>query len=469
MQKIRETLSVLFIFASAWAMAQPVLIKGLAPSYEGKEISAYSYKDLITYTPVKIGSSQVNDSGRFSISIDGIKTSQYLYLSINNEQGSIYVSPSSTYHVIFPPPDSTHYENPFTVHMVDMTFIEHDSDNINSMVIDFNEQFDKFWNQCYLYFIRKEGPHYLDSFYLAMQHRYASVNNAYFKNYMQYNIAEIGINILEGPKILGEKYIQNKPVLYHSYEYMKFFNDYFNDYVEQFSLTSKGEDINRYLQSANYNGMKEVLKINTLLRTNDSLCELVLLKGLYEMYYSGTFNKESVKQMIGLVSTNTKIEESKIIAGDMLNSFSAVISGNATPDFALKDVKGAMSSIIDFRGKYLYLCFFRSKSDQCLSELDVISSLYKRYGKKLNIVCISEDDKLGDLQIFLDQHKIFTWTFLYDEGGKVRDKYDVKTLPEFFLINPQGKFYLSPADSPSHGIELIFDKLFAEPKKKKNQ
>lgn len=450
-------------------MAQPVVIKGLAPSYEGKEISTYSYKDLITYTPVKIGSSQVNDSGRFSITIDGIKTTEYLYLSIGNEEGSIYVSPGSTYHVIFPAPDTTHYQNPFTTHVIDLTFIVRDSDNINNLIIDFNQQFDTMWNRCYIFFLQKRGPSHLDSFYVAMQHRFANVNNDYFKNYMRYNIAEIGINILEGPKVLGEKYMHGKPVLYHSYEYMKFFNDYFNDYVEQFSLTTKGEDINRYLQSADYSSMKEILKINPLLKANDSLCELVLLKGLYEMYYSGTYKKEEVKQMIGLVASNSKISESKIIANDMLNSFSTVIKGNNSPDFALKDTKGNISSILDYRGKYLYLCFFKSKSDQCLKELDVLSSLNKKYGKKVSFVCLSEDDKPTDLQAFLDQNKLFTWTFLYDEGGKVLDKYDVKSLPEFFLINPQGKFYLSPADSPSHGIELIFDKLFAEKKKNNNQ
>jgi len=470
MQKIKVFFRTFCILSSCIAGAQNVTILGKAPSYNGREISAYSYKDLITYTPIKIASCQVNDSGRFFMDIPGIKNTQYLYLSINNQRGSIYISPGGKYRVLFPSPDTTQYENPFTTHLVDLIFLFNDTTDINNLIIDFGQQYDKFWEKSYIFFQRKQGvPKLLDSFYIAMQHRYANINNDYFKGYIQYNIAEIGNNAMEGQKTLGEKYLKNKPVLYHSYEYMQFFGDYFNDYVGQFALTPKGADINKYLQAGDFNGIKEVLKINELLKANDSLCELVLLKGLSEMYYSGNFRKEDVKLMLNQFTLQSKIEESKIIASDILASFSTVIKGTISPDFALNDSKGMVNSILDFRGKYLYLCFFKSTSGECLSELDVLAALNKKYGKKVNFVCISEDDKMSDLQNFLNKNKTFTWTFLFDEGNKVLAKYDVKTLPEFFLLNPQGKFVLSPADSPSHGIEITFDKLFEEKKKNNDQ
>lgn len=445
-----------------------MLITGTAPTYNGKEIAAYSYKDLITYTPIKIGSCQVSDSGKFSIELPNIKTSQYLYLSIGNQQGSIYVSPGNTYHVIFPPQDSTQYENPYTTHSVDLTFIVSDSDNINNLIIDFNDQFDDFWRKNYIYFVAKQGPGRLDSFYMAMLHKYANVKNPYFQGYIQYTIAEIGINILEGEKTLGDKYLKNKPVLYHNYEYMKFFNDYFNDYMGQLALKPQGADIERDIQGANYQGLLDVLKIDPLLKDNDSLCSLVLLKGLYEFYYSGDYNQDNIKSLLNLIAYQSPIIENRIIAGDMLHSFSDIVGGTISPEFALKDASGNLNSILDYRGKYLYLCFYKSNSSECLSELTVLAAINKKYGKKINIVCISEDQNVTDMQHFMEQNKTFTWPFLYDEGGKVLAKYEVKSLPAFFLINPQGRFYLSPADSPSHGIELIFDRLL-EHKRQNNQ
>jgi len=468
MQKFKKSLLFFSVLFSVVAGAQPVIIAGTASSYKGQEIVANSFKDLITYTPLKVGACIVDDSGRFSIQLADIKTSQYLYVSIGNQQGSIYVSPGNTYHVIFPEQDSTQYENPYTTHSIDLTFIVNDSDNINNLIIDFNDQFDEFWKQDYVYFVKKEGPHYLDSFYVSMQHHYANIKNSYFKAYIEYNLAEIGINIMEGTKTLGEKYLKNKPVLYHNYEYMKFFNDYFNGYLEQLALTTRGADISNYINGGNYQDLLDVLKINPLLKTNDSLCSLVLLKGLYDLYYGESYYQKSIKALLTSIASQSNIEENKIIANDMLHSFSEVSNGAGSPDFALKDSKGIVNSILDFRGKYLYLSFYKSNSDQCLSELSVVASLAKKYGKKINFVSISEDKNINEMQHFLEQNKIFTWPFLYDDGGKILEKYDVKSLPEFFLINPQGKFFLSPADAPSHGIELIFDKLL-ERKKPNNQ
>jgi peroxiredoxin len=448
--------------------AQQVVIKGFAPTYKGSVITAYSYQDLITYTPVKVGSDRVTDSGRFAIIIPTIKQSQYLYLNINNQNGSIYITPGNTYHVIFPPPDSTHYQNPYVTHSTDLTFLISDSDNINGLIIDFNDQFDDFWQKHYLSFIKKQSTPVLDSFYVAMQHRYAKIQNPYFDGYVRYSIAELEVNTLEGPKTLGNKYLKGKPILYHNYEYMKFFNDYFNDYLEELSLGKQGTDVTRFIEGNDYEDLKEVLKINPLLKANDSLCELVLLKGLYEMYYKGDY-QNNIKAMLNNIAVLTKINEDKIMAADILSSFSTVAKGASAPSFTLKDGQGQMGSSLDFRGRYLYLCFFKSNSETCLSELSVMAALYKKYGKKMYFVCVSEDDTYSDMTKFLEENKTFNWPFFYDEGGKILHAYDAKALPEFFLINAQGYFYQSPADGPSHGIEITFDRILPSKQKQPNQ
>ncbi len=93
--------------------AQPVIIQGCATVFKNSKIEAYSYKDYITYTPVKLASVQTNDTGGFCITLPNIKRTGYLYLSISNLHGSIYVSPGNTYHIRFPAPDSTQYANPY--------------------------------------------------------------------------------------------------------------------------------------------------------------------------------------------------------------------------------------------------------------------------------------------------------------------------------------------------------------------
>jgi len=288
--------------------------------------------------------------------------------------------------------------------------------------------------------------------------RYKYANSPDFLGYMTYTIAEISDNILEGEKTLGKNYIQGKPILYNNYQYMQFCNDYFKNYMKDFTFTKEGGDIHKFIAKSDYPDLMEVLKINPLLR-NDSLCELVLLKGLYESYYDGDYDKENIKILIRIIAGATKIAEDKLIAEDMLASFSGIVQGGAAPEFALKDSKGEVSSILDFRGKYIYVAFFKTTSSASISQMEILPALYKQFGKKINFVFISEDENYSDLVNFLSANKSFNWIFLWDEKHGVMQQYDVKILPEYFLINPLGKFFRSPADDPSHAIDNTFEEI----------
>lgn len=453
-------------FAPSFIMslqAQPVTIQGYAPYYKGKAVNISTYKDFITLAPLQLATAMVNDSGKFIVQLDSIKQCKYIYLNIDNYKGDMYIVPGNLYQVEFPAPDSNHYQNQYVEHTLELTFFIHDTMELNNLIIDFNDQFDKFWVKNYQNFVKRQPIHCLDSFYNAMLARYINVNNPDFAGYITYSIAEIENNVLEGEKTLGEKYIHNKPILYNNNQYMQFFNDYFKGYMKNFTFTMNGGDIYKFIAKDDYPDLMEVLKINHMLR-NDSLCELVLLKGLYEFYYNGDADKENIKILLQTIAGSTKIEEDKLIAEDMLASFSGIIKGGDAPDFALKNATGDVNSILDFRGKYLYIAFFKTTSTASISQMEVVPALYKQYKKKINFVFICEDENYSDLVNFLNANKGFSWNFLWDEKHRVMQKYDVKSLPDYFLINPQGKFFRSPADDPSHGIETTFEQI-TKPKK----
>jgi len=455
---------VIIVCAPLWLQAQqPAVIQGYAPYYKGKVVHLSTYTDFITMMPVELATTQINDSGKFTFLLDSLKHCTYVYLNIENYKGDMYVAPGNSYQIKFPAPDTSRYQNPYIAHNVELVFYIRDTTEVNSLIMDFNDQFDKFWARNYRHFVSRHAAHCLDSFYNAMQLRYKDINNPDFKGYMVYTIAEIENNILESPKALGEKYIHDKPILYDNYQYMQFFNDYFKGYIKDFTYTMEGGDISKFITSPDYPNLMEVLKINHLLR-DDSLCELVLLKGLYEFYYSGDYPQENIKMLIKSIAIETKIEEDRVIANNMLASFSDIVRGGQAPDFALKSFQGDVNSILDFRGKYVYVAFFKTASTASVSQMQVIPAFYKHYQKKINFVYICEDENYDDLVKFVNANKTFTWTFLWDEKHKVMQEYGVQGLPQYFLINPEGNFFRSPADDPSHGIQTTFDEI-TKPKK----
>jgi peroxiredoxin len=449
----------IFLFISFPVFAQQTLIKGLAKAYRGKIVTLNTYKDFITCTPLELGSERVDDSGRFTLNVKNINSCTYAYLNIDNLKATIYLEPGREYHVAFPAPDSLNYHNPLVSQTVDLTFLFHDTTDINCLMIDFNERFDAFWTNHYQYFVKKEATPYLDSFKTAMQNHYTHLQNNCFNESYQYAIADIAFNIMEGRKTLASKFLANKPVLYDNNDYMQFFYEYYDGYMEKLAAKKEGAAIYTYLDTPDYSKLMEILKSDIALSSNDSLRELVLLKGLYEFYYSGEVNVANIKSLLGNISNNSIFTKNKIIANDMLDQIAQSSGGNTAPDFALKDDKGTINSILDFRGKYLYLWFFRTTGNAALMQMDVVPLLLKKYGKKINFVAISEDKNYSDLLDFLKKNKSFNWTFLFDEGQKTLKDYNVKSLPEYMLIDPKGKIILCPADDPSHGIQNVFDNL----------
>ena len=100
---------------------------------------------------------------------------------------------------------------------------------------------------------------------------------------------------------------------------------------------------------------------------------------------------------------------------------------------------------------------FDGKCTYCLQQMKVISSLKKKYGARIEFVSISADKKTSDLKTFCQNNPKYDWLFLYDNSnGKFKTEYEVKSLPAYFLISPEGKFVQIPAESPDEDIERAF-------------
>ena len=57
----------------------------------------------------------------------------------------------------------------------------------------------------------------------------------------------------------------------------------------------------------------------------------------------------------------------------------------------------------------------------------------------------------------------YEWTFLYHGNSEsLKDKYEVRAIPLYYLIDPSGNFMRSPAKRPSENISELFDDLLGE-------
>jgi thiol-disulfide isomerase/thioredoxin len=457
---MKNFLSILFSFCTLFTVvAQNITINGFAPAYKGKDITLFTYADYISNTEIPVSTQTVSDSGIFNFSFQSDNIKRVLLRS-GKQKANMYVEANRNYKVYLPARDTVRFVNANIEQSVDLTFAVTDTTEINALVIDYNQHFEKFWAENYQYFVQKKSRARLDSFELQMQSCYAWLDKPYFKSYITYNIAELDLNTFQSKTELAKKYIIGKPVLYDSYEYMSFFNKFFNHYLQSYALSKNGAALVEQINNkSNYEGCMNVLAGDKYLK-NDTLRELVLIKGLSELYYVADFSRTNVQYILERIASTSKIVLHQSIAANIIRSFSKLQPGAPAPEFSLPDKSGKIVNLSDFKGKYVYLDFWATWCTPCLQEMKLISTLKKKYGDKIVFVSISTDDDTLLVKKFMVKNPKYDWVMLhYGKGKKVKDDYEIKSIPSYFLINPYGNFTQSPALRPTQSIEATFSDI----------
>jgi peroxiredoxin len=115
--------------------------------------------------------------------------------------------------------------------------------------------------------------------------------------------------------------------------------------------------------------------------------------------------------------------------------------GHITPDFYLEDDFGEQHRLYTYRGFVCMINFWALSCYYCLVELPYLEELFSEYaGDSLKIFGLNyEDDfdlisqKRNDLNL--------NFTLLKDEGGAVKDDFDVVGTPVTIIIDRSGKIY----------------------------
>jgi thiol-disulfide isomerase/thioredoxin len=465
----KKILLLIFLISGIFCFAQNVRIFGKAhPSHKGKAIHLLAYNDLITYTRVRESIDTVAEDGSFELQLQVRKT-QVVQLQIENLFGKLYVQPDYVYSVTFPGIDSTLDVRGGTETNIDLGIISRDTTELNTLIIDFNRVYNTVFQNAQNQFLNKTRVFQkLDTVKLICSWRYKKNKNNYFKSYVEYNIAELNSNASRSKAYLSAAFLENKPVQYDQFEYMAFFNAFFKGYLESYSSGKANENIHHLINTTGqYSNLKAFVKKDPLL-ANDTLCELVIIKSLWDYYYSPQFDRGQVSAIVEQFFESTRIPEVKRIAGNILQIMNQLSVGSNAPEFWGIDRTGKRVSKADFAKRYVYLNFFSTKNIESMKEMPKIADLVKKYADKVSFVSICTDDSVKTFKNYLKQNPKYTWTIIQEDcrfEGCSTDLYNVKGLPAFFFINSYGNLAQSPAQSPTQGFEYKLKALF-KPKKK---
>lgn len=457
-------LHILLLFTWVGSYAQNVTITGKANSYKGGEITLFYYEDYITFHQVQLSSTLIDTQGAFKIKAN-IPGTIKAFLRIENIGAHIYLEPNKSYNVTMSAYDSATSKLEGNISWVPLKIHNQDTTELNNLIIDFNKRYDKFLDSHYHLLITKQAGPKIQAYKKAVYANYEKINNTFFKEFIEYSFACLDQISFSNKYKLFLKYIKNKPILYQNPEYMAFFREYFTNHLVMFTQSKKGIHFVDIINKKDYKAALTDLKKDSLLQ-NDALCELVLIKGLYENYYTDLFHKKALDGLFETISSQSPFPEHRKLAENILLKTSKLSIGQAAPDFRLIDSKGKNITLDAYKGKYVYLNFWATRNITCLQEMKVMESLHQKYGDKIAFISVSIDKNQSTMDEFLKKHH-YNWTFVhYGSNKKIKESYNITHIPAYFLISPEGKFIQSPAEAPTNFIEISFAKITQVTEKK---
>lgn len=443
--------------------AQKSVLTGKAIDYSAKEITFYTIPDPVLRQKLELASTKIGMDGTFSVALPISQTIE-IYADLEKYCGTMVVEPSSNYTVTLPPfslrTSNEAHSSYFKPAPYWLGLPAKDNSDLNfavrSFVVDFNSETVK--NTVSIY--QKQSKEIANEIIERLEAKYSANNNEYFKTLKKYYFAELEYAVNQRtPEFVIQKYFATEPIQLHHPIYQRAFETIFSDFLRKQSQDIQNREIVDLTNSGNY--LKLVCLFENL-EYKKEFAELVVLKGLNDGYYTNTFAKEGVMKAIEKAQTATTSAILQPIAHQMKRKLSLLAVGGKAPAIKLSNVKRRPVTLDQFRGKFIYLSFFNSKSSDCRAELDSIVSIEKRLRQVLTVVSVALDDDF-DAAVKLWNSNGYTWELL--DGSKQKQliiNYNASITPAFYLIDPDGALKLSQAPSPSHGFEPLFLKMFRD-------
>ncbi|MGE6489820.1 peroxiredoxin family protein [Paenisporosarcina sp. NPDC076898] len=115
--------------------------------------------------------------------------------------------------------------------------------------------------------------------------------------------------------------------------------------------------------------------------------------------------------------------------------------GKLPPDFKLTTITGETLTLSDHKGKKVILNFWTSWCPPCKEEMPHMEKYYQKNKDSQNVEIIAinmtNSDNIKSVEKFVDAYEL-TFPIPLDKSGNVMDAYEIKFLPETYLINSEG-------------------------------
>ncbi|MDY0235773.1 MAG: TlpA disulfide reductase family protein [Gudongella sp.] len=115
---------------------------------------------------------------------------------------------------------------------------------------------------------------------------------------------------------------------------------------------------------------------------------------------------------------------------------SAVIAGEAAPDFTLINMEGEEVSLSDYKGKLVYLNFWATWCGYCDQEMPDLQALNAE-NEDLVVLAVNVREDLDTVKTYIEAGG-YDFPVILDIEGEVATRYLINGMPTTYFINSEG-------------------------------
>lgn len=465
MYYVKGILTCCFIFILTGVFAQReegelVTLEGVAAEYAGMDLTFQTIINPITKQLVELTTIRIDKKGRFEHQFP-LTEITYALVDVGRFRASIYLEPGQRYEVVLPPfeprSDADRFNPFFTPEDVPLGIANEESWVLNRLIYEFEYDFNERYNTSAYSIFQKRDKARVEAIISELDSIYPAEKGSFFEKVKHNNYAKLDLLVHKRNEreVINSTYVSND-LDTNIPAFSETFNTLFKNFFSNYFKSMSGDSLRiAYDMTEAFDTLSMVMSRDTLF-ADVELRELVLLKGLYDAFYSGIYDEEKIIRLLENAKETAVTDDAKSIASDLYTKVTWLRTGSEAPDFRLYRLDGKERSLERYRGRFVYLNFIHSENHACKQDLQRLKVIYEKMRREVVILTIVMDEDPTAFKKVIKDNK-FKWDFLHFSAQPgVYFDYNLKALPTYFLIDPDGKLRLTPAPAPGESFVPVF-------------
>lgn len=456
----------LVIALALWAvlpspsLAKIATVSGRAPGYAGRVIVMRAERDPVSHMTYDLSSAEVAPDGSFRFEAD-ISEVTHAFLDLSFYEAHIYLEPGARYTATLPRfklrPDAERF-NPFYQPKVINLTLKSASSDLNQSLRRFDDDFGRIYLTQAVRICRKRDKTLADDVISRLDSaaRATGCKNPFFRQHVDYRKAEVyATPRLQAPRAVIRRFYAGRPVAFNVPAYWRTLDLLGTDLASRCVASRERSRLEYIMEGGSADGARQMalhVAADSMMRTSPTLCEALTLKSIRDNFFESHISDGRADTLLISAARDFTSKRLRLMAANVYASKNKLKAGLPAPEFNLVDNHDRELSLASFKGRFLYLCFMHSENYECVKAMPVLDNLAQVHRADLDVLCVFTDDDADALYAKLAKRQHAWRAVSWIAWQRILEDYEVRGLPTYFLIDPDGCISIAQAPGPAENV-----------------